>query len=135
MYKRGDEAYQLKMKSSRALLLDVTRKFGKFPFTMRAITDRSARLGLTECIKHELLHPYPVLFEKQGEFVAQFKYTVFIQNNGVVRVTGIPLSNVLKSDHVVADESIKALLTAPLKPKKNKAKNDEASTSKPMDTK
>lgn len=29
------------------------------------------RLGLTECINHGLLHPYPVMHEKGGELVAQ----------------------------------------------------------------
>jgi hypothetical protein len=31
------------------------------------------RLGLVECLNHGLLHPYPVLHEKQGDLVAQVR--------------------------------------------------------------
>jgi hypothetical protein len=29
------------------------------------------RLGITECVRHDLLQPHPVLYEKEGEIVAQ----------------------------------------------------------------
>jgi hypothetical protein len=32
----------------------------------RALEEKRARLGLVECMNHELLQPYPVLHEKQG---------------------------------------------------------------------
>ncbi len=41
------------------------------PFTMRALDGKQSRLGLVECLNHGLLHPYPVLYEKAGELVAQ----------------------------------------------------------------
>ncbi len=34
----------------------------------RALEEKRARLGLVECVNHELLQPYPVLHEKLGEF-------------------------------------------------------------------
>ena len=35
-------------------------------------------MGVAESMKHELLEGYPVLAEKNGDFVAQFKFTVMI---------------------------------------------------------
>jgi hypothetical protein len=35
--------------------------------------------GIAECIKRLLLLPYPVLYEKHGEFVAHCKLTVIIR--------------------------------------------------------
>jgi hypothetical protein len=34
----------------------------------RALEEKRARLGLVECVNHELLQPYPVLHEKLGQF-------------------------------------------------------------------
>lgn len=33
---------------------------------LRALEEKRARLGLVECVNHELLQPYPVLHEKPG---------------------------------------------------------------------
>jgi len=46
------------------------------------------KMGLNECVKSELLHPYPVLSEKKGEFVAQFKYTIAVRNEGPLIICG-----------------------------------------------
>jgi hypothetical protein len=35
------------------------------------LSEGQLRLGLVECLGHSLLHPYPVLHEKQGDLVAQ----------------------------------------------------------------
>lgn len=32
----------------------------------RALEEKRARLGIVECVNHELLQPYPVLHEKPG---------------------------------------------------------------------
>lgn len=32
----------------------------------RALEEKRARLGLVECVNHDLLEPYPVLHEKSG---------------------------------------------------------------------
>ena len=49
------------------------------PFSLRAFEDLTgAKIGVKECVQHELLLPYPVLIEKEGEFVAQFKSTVIV---------------------------------------------------------
>ena len=48
---------------------------------------RGARLGVVECMSHELLHEYPVLYEKPGDAVAHFKATVLVMKNGNDRIT------------------------------------------------
>lgn len=38
-------------------------------FLYRALEEKRARLGLVECVNHDLLQPYPVLHEKPGEIL------------------------------------------------------------------
>jgi methionine aminopeptidase len=61
---------------------------------MRSFEDEiSAKIGVKECIEHDLLNEYPVLSEKQGEIVAHFKYTVLITSGSTIQVTGLPLED------------------------------------------
>jgi curved DNA binding protein len=121
VYKRAlDREYSLKMKASRALFSEINRKFPALPFTMRAIEDqRSAKLGLVECLNHELLHEYPVLWEKPGEMVAQFKSTVLLTSNGSDQLSSFPLQT-LETDKKVENEEIKTLMTQSIKKAKRK---------------
>ena len=41
-----------------------------------------AKLGMKECVQHDLLQPYPVLWEKEGDYVAHVKFTVLVMPNG-----------------------------------------------------
>jgi methionyl aminopeptidase len=123
VYKRAIEKnYKLKMQASRAVFSEISKKFPTMPFTMRAMGDiRGARLGLVECMKHELLHEYPVLYEKPGDAVAHFKATVLVMQNGNDRITTWT-SQPIQSDLELTDEDLKALIATPLKSKKKKAK-------------
>ncbi|KAG4951691.1 hypothetical protein JHK84_045043 [Glycine max] len=68
IYKRAvDKSYHLKMKASRFIFSEISQKFPIMPFSARALEDKRARLGLVECVNHELLQPYPVLHEKPGK--------------------------------------------------------------------
>ncbi len=68
------------------------------PFTLRALIEgvenkdlaKQMRLGMTECLSHNMLNPYPVLHEKAGELVAQVKGTVLLMPNGSDLVTKAP---------------------------------------------
>lgn len=72
-------------------------------------------MGLVECVKNELLHPYPVLSEKKGDIVAQFKWTIAIRENGPFVVAGLTLDEShLSSESKVTDENIVNLLNTPL---------------------
>lgn len=72
VYKRElDAQYNLKIKSSRAFFAEVNKRFPTLPFAIRAFEDPvGAKVGVKECIDHDLLTPYPVLTEKAGEIVA-----------------------------------------------------------------
>jgi methionyl aminopeptidase len=121
VYKRAIEKnYKLKMQASRAVFSEISKKFPTMPFTMRAMGDvRGAKLGLSECMKHELLHEYPVLYEKPGDAVAHVKCTVLVMQNGNDRVTTFA-PQVTKSEKELMDEDLKALIAEPLKKKKKK---------------
>ena len=47
-------------------------------------------MGTVECTKHDLLHTYPVLYEKEGDFVAHVKFTVFVMEKKTSQVTQGP---------------------------------------------
>ncbi|KAL6003352.1 ERBB-3 BINDING PROTEIN 1 [Asimina triloba] len=73
IYKRAvDKNYHLKMKSSRFIFSEINQKFPIMPFTARALEEKRARLGLVECVNHDLLQPYPVLHEKPAAMLARF---------------------------------------------------------------
>jgi len=132
VFKRAlQNEYSLKMKASRSFFSEVNRRFPTVPFTVRAVEDqRTAKLGLVECLNHELLLEYPVLYEKNGELVAQLKSTVLLMPNGSHRITSQPLQ-AFETDKKVEDEEILALMAQPIKRKKKggkKAKAKEAAT-------
>jgi len=87
VYKKNTNSYSLKLKSSRAVFGEITRRFPTLPFCVRQLEDQKSRLGIVECVKHELLDSYPVLFERDGGLVAQFKFTALLTPNGVQRIT------------------------------------------------
>lgn len=131
VYKKKNIIYQLKMKASRAFLNEAEKNYNLMPFNLRSFEDETkARLGVIECVKHDLVEPYPVYYEKEGEFIAEFKYTVLVMPNGVLKITGLPIEfENFTSEHSITDESVKALLATGLKSKKKskpKAKTAEA---------
>ncbi|KAL6062825.1 Proliferation-associated protein 2G4 [Balamuthia mandrillaris] len=121
VFKRAvEQNYLLKMKASRALFSEINKKFPTMPFSLRALEDeRRAKLGITECLKHELLETYPVLYEKEGEYVAQFKFTALLLPNQTMRLISHPLPFV-KSDFTIEDNATKALLNQGTKRSKKK---------------
>jgi curved DNA binding protein len=112
VFKRNvEQQYSLKVPASRALLSEVDKKFPTLPFTIRHLNDvRKARLGLSECMQHGLLVPYPTLYEHSGK-VAHFKCTVLLLPSGTVRVTGLEMPTYFKSEKE-PDEGTAAVLKA-----------------------
>ncbi|XP_022971348.1 ERBB-3 BINDING PROTEIN 1 isoform X2 [Cucurbita maxima] len=118
IYKRAvDRNYHLKMKASRFIFSEITQKFPIMPFTARALEEKRARLGLVECVNHDLLQPYPVLQEKPGDYIAHIKFTVLLMPNGSDRVTSHPLQD-LQPTITTDDPEIKAWLALGTKTKK-----------------
>jgi len=126
VFKRNiEEKYSLKMKASRAFFSEVNQRFPTMPFTLRAGADEKAwRLGVSECVKHDLFIEYPVLYEKPDEFVAQYKFTALLLPSGnTARITaGPPVA--ATSENAVTDEALLELLAISTeKKKKDKKKN------------
>ena len=47
----------------RYVFNEMNHRFPTLPFSLRALEDeKQARMGVVECLKHDLLHPYPVRF-------------------------------------------------------------------------
>jgi len=124
VYKKKDIIYQLKMKTSRAFLSEAEKRFGLMPFSLRACEDeKKARMGVVECVNHDLMEPYPVYYEQEGEFVAEFKYTVLLMPNSTMKITGLPLDlEAYETENSITDDVVKNLLTLSLTTKKKKKK-------------
>jgi len=136
VYRRTEETYLLKMKASRAFYSDVCNRFTLMPFTLRAFEEETkARMGLKECVTHELLQAYPVQMDAEANPVAQFKFTVLVVPNGNIRINGGLLDTATcKTENKIEEKEILSLLAqsanrkAGGKKKKKKAKSavDEA---------
>ena len=131
IYRRTESTYKLKLQTARIFTNEVTTKFGNMPFTMRAIEDlKSARMGVTECVNHQVMEAYEVMYDKEGEFIAQFKYTVMLRPSGNYKITGIPFDcSMYESDYSIKKEDLASLLAQSISKKgkkKKKAKTNEA---------
>jgi len=128
IYKRVVEnTYQLKAKTSRALLKQINSDHPTYPFSLRNFQENKTRTlaGLKECMTHELLADYPVLHEKAGEFVAQFKFTCVVRpNKGPLKLCGTAPDFVTALPSVeIQDENLKELLATTWEnPKRKKRK-------------
>jgi len=128
IYKKTDETYMLKMKNSREFFSAVNKKYGAMPFNIRSFeSETKAKMGVVECVTHKLVVPFQVLYEKEGEHVAQFKFTVLLMPNGPHKITGLPFEEELySSEHSVKDADIQKLLKTSANPKAAKKKKKAA---------
>nr|CAB3264619.1 proliferation-associated protein 2G4 [Phallusia mammillata] len=137
IYKRNpDIVYQLKMKASRMVLSEVEKKFNTMCFTLRSLEDeKKAKMGIVECYKHDLCTPFPVLWEKEGEFVAQFKFTILIMPNTPMRITDSFFDpDCYKSSHKVTDPELQNLLNASTSKRAAKKKRKKAASKAAAET-
>ena len=80
-------------------------------------------MGVVECVKHKLLEPYGVLYDKDTEFIAQFKFTVLLMPSGSHKITGLPFDpSICESEFQIQDESLKAILNKGVSSKAAKKK-------------
>lgn len=131
LFKRNvDKTYSLRMKASRAFFSEVQKNASTMPFTLRTVEDeRQAKLGVKECVQHDLLTPYPVLFERPDAFVAHVKLTVLLLPSGTTKVTGLQLPAGLytSAEEKTVSEDLKDLLAVEIVKKKKKSKKKKAS--------
>ena len=117
VYKRAmDRSYNLKIKQSRQFFNEVLDNYPSFCFGLNSFKDpMTARIGIKECLEHELLVPYPVPTEKAGAFVSQFKFTVMITKGKTTAMTGLPIDEAqFKTENELKDEAILQLLAVSL---------------------
>jgi len=131
VFKRAaDRTYQLKLQASRQVFSEINRRFSTLPFTLRALDEKKRRLGIVELIKHDLVDSYPVLYEKDGEMVAQFKFTCLILPNSTMRMNAFPLPHVSSQYSIDSDLAIKAILAMSTKRSNKKKKKKPAGNKK-----
>jgi len=128
IFKKTDLTYMLKMKTSREFFSQVNKSYGSMPFNIRnCAEEKKARMGVVECVKHNVIQPFNVLYEKDGMFVAQFKFTVLLMPNGPKKITGLPFDPAFyKSEKSVEDAEIQTLLKQSTNPKAAKKKKKAA---------
>ena len=122
IFRKNNITYQLKMKSSRALLSEVNERFGSMAFRLDNLNDpKKSKLGMSECIKHKLLTPFDVMQVKEGDLAARFMFTVLLMPNGPLKITDYnfdPLT--IKTNISNQDPKITALLAQPVRVKQEK---------------
>jgi len=128
VYKKTEDTYMLKMKTSREFYSKVSKQFGTMPFNLRSMEEeKKARMGVVECVTHKLIEPFQVLFDKEGAYVAQYKFTVLLMPNGPQKITGLPFDETLcKSEKSIEDAEIQKLLKTSANPKAAKKKKKAA---------
>merc|ERR1712034_95994 len=121
VYKRNVEtSYNLKTQKARQFISEVNKNYPSLPFSLRAIEDEQcARVGVSEAKRHNLLEEYPVMTERTGEYVAQFKFTVLMLPGGTKKITGFTTfeqEDMIESEHTIEDETLKKLLATAVAP-------------------
>jgi len=87
VYKRNQQNnYSLKLRSSRQVIKDIG-KYNNLAFTLRDLDEKTAKVGIGECLRHGMVDAYPVLCEQKNQFVAHVKGTIFIQPKQTVLAT------------------------------------------------
>jgi hypothetical protein len=129
IFKRTTNKYQLKMQSSRGVFSDIVNRFPTFPFNIRELDVKTRQMAIKECVSHSLLVPYPILQEKEGEFVVETKFTAIVTATGAEKIAGLALSlDSVVSEKKLANEDVLKLLTLPINEKKKKKKSAKKNT-------
>lgn len=130
----ADEKYSLKQASSREMLNHIVKVYDTLAFSQRAVRDAvgsKALLAYKEMSEHGMLNEYPVLYEKKGEFVAQFKFTVLSTPSKIEKLNSAPLPYV-SSQLKVENADVNAIMQLPLvKPKASAAAAAAATAAAP----
>jgi|LauGreDrversion4_2_1035121.scaffolds.fasta_scaffold87698_2 curved DNA binding protein len=125
IYRRAsDNDHLLKTQNAKKFMAEARRMSPDLPFSLRAFEDGTgARVGVSEAKKHGLLNEYPVIKEKDGKQIVQFKCTVLLLPSGTKKITGLAFS---QSEQFVTDKKLEGelatLVTSSMNPKKLKKK-------------
>lgn len=133
LHRRTTTTYGLKRPSSRAILSEIVKKFGTFPFSLRQLDDeRSAKVGVVECVRGGVVRQYEVIGDKDSEPVARLFSTVAINKNGLTRLSAPPTLNLenFQTENKITDEEVLKILEQPLSGSKPKNKNKKKKPAK-----
>jgi len=134
IYRRAsDNDHLLKTQNAKKFMAEARRKSPDLPFSLRSFEDGAgARVGVSEAKKHGLLNEYPVIKEKDGKPIVQFKYTVLLLPSGTKKVTGLSFS---QADQFVTEKKLEGelatLVSSSMNPKKLKKKAAAAANEAP----
>ncbi|KAJ8058787.1 hypothetical protein OCU04_011775 [Sclerotinia nivalis] len=77
LHRRTNLTYALKRPSSRAIMNEVVKKFGTFPFSLRQLeSERDAKVGVVECVRGNVFRQYEVVGDKDNEAVGRLLTTI-----------------------------------------------------------
>ncbi|KAF2115483.1 hypothetical protein BDV96DRAFT_612741 [Lophiotrema nucula] len=126
LHRRTATTYGLKRPTSRAILSEVVKKFGTFPFSLRQLDDeKAAKVGVVECVRGGVLRQYEVVGDKNNDPVARLFTTIAITKNGITRLAAPPTPDLskFKTDKKITDEEILKILEQPIGKTTTKNKN------------
>ncbi|KAA8904413.1 peptidase M24, structural domain-containing protein [Sphaerosporella brunnea] len=129
LFKKTDNKTSLKRESARKTYNEIREKFGAFPFGLRQLSDeRTAKMGVVECTRSNILRQYEVLGDKDGALVSRVYVTVAITKSGITKIAAPPALDLEKvqSEHKIEDQELLDLLSLPLKADKKKKKKAAA---------
>ena len=90
--------------------------------------EKMARMGVTEMVKHDMLIPYPVIYENKGDIVVHFKFVVMLMGSGTDRATGAGLYDAAAvNSEIEPTEATQAILALSAKKKKRRKKKKKVS--------
>jgi len=122
-----DELYSLKSNASRSVYNEIKNKFPFFPFSLRNVEDKKARLGIKEIVEHNLVSQWSCQYDSQGSAVVQFMYTVLILPSGTQKLTEFFPLPFVSSEYQIEDKQVKEILDMGLKRKKKNKKKKKKS--------
>jgi len=142
IFKRAvDRTYLLKVQTSRAILNEIQSKAPMLPFCLRMLDEKKRKFGIVEILKHDLLDSYPVLYEKAGETVVQFKFTALILQDSTARLNSFSLPHVTSEYSIDTDPDIQAIMALSTDrkppeetPKKKKSTKKKGNKNEEMET-
>ena len=77
LLRKTGTTFGLKRTTSKQTYNEVAKKFGSFPFSLRQLSDeRTAKMGVVECVRGNLLRQYEVQGEKDGKEVSRVFSTI-----------------------------------------------------------
>jgi curved DNA binding protein len=85
MKRVSDTRINFRLNSSKSSLSVFPKN--RFPIALSKKMDPKFRLGIKECISKGVVQEYPVLYEKDKEFIARVKFTVIVKKTPIL-ITG-----------------------------------------------